>query len=206
MFLLYTIDTTIPLPLIEKGKKNMRIAWAMGTRKGRLTVRAAIGVWKTIVRPIIEYGAEISGAGEWEEAERLQREMAKRILGLKESTNNEVVLGELGWWKLKSRRDMLRLRYWRRLIKMQQDKLPKRVYEWELRSRKGKRSWTMYTKKLLLELGLEDYWKEQKVKETREEWGDLISKKIQEREQREWLRTIQKRPKLRTYRLVKKKL
>ena len=192
--------------LIEKAKKIMRIAWAMGIRKGRLTARAACGVWKTLVRPILEYGAEIWGAGEWEEAERLQREMAKRILGLKESTNNEVVLGELGWWKLKSRRDMLRLRYWRRLINMKQEKLPKRVYEWELRRWKGKRSWIRHTKKLLIGLGLQDYWKEQKVKETREEWGVLISKKIQEREQREWLRTIQKRPKLRTYILVKKKL
>ena len=44
------------------------------------------------------------------------------------------------------------------------------------------------------------------VKETRGEWGDVVSKKIQEREQREWLRTIKKRPKLRTYILVKKKL
>ena len=67
--------------LIEKAKKTMRIAWAMGIRKGRLTVRAACGVWITLVRPILEYGAEILGAGEWEEAEKLQREMAKRILG-----------------------------------------------------------------------------------------------------------------------------
>ena len=59
--------------LIEKGKKNMRIAWAMGMRKGRLTVRAASGVWKILVRPILEYCAEIAGAGEWEEAEKLQR-------------------------------------------------------------------------------------------------------------------------------------
>ena len=192
--------------LIVKSKKQMRIASSMGIRKERLTVRAASSVWKTLVRPIVEYGAEICGEAEWEEAEKLQREMAKRILGLKESTNNEVVLGELGWWKLKARRDMLRLRYWGRLINMKQGKLPRKVYEWELRRQKGKRSWTMYTKRLLVELGMEDYWKEQRVKETRGEWGELVSKKIQEREQREWRLTIQERPRLRTYRLVKKNL
>ena len=136
----------------------------------------------------------------------MQREMGKRILGLKESTNNEVVLGELGWWRMKTRRDMLRLRYWRRVINMKREKLPRRVYEWELRRRKGRRSWTMYTKKLLLELGLGGYWREQAVKESRGEWGELISKKIHEREQKEWWRTVLERPKLRTYRLVKKKL
>ena len=30
------------------------------------------------------------------------------------------------------------------------------------------------------ELGLENHWKEQKVRKTREEWGDLITKRIQE--------------------------
>ena len=192
--------------LIEKAKKHMRIAWSMGIRKGRLTARAASKIWETLVRPILEYGAEICGEAEWEEAEKLQREMAKRILGLKESTNNEVALGELGWWKLRARRDMLRLRYWGRLINMKQGKLPRKVYEWELRRQKGKRSWTMYTKRLLLELGMEDYWKKQRVNETREEWGELVSKKIQEREQRDWWLAVQERPKLRTYKMVKKKM
>ena len=82
--------------MIEKAKKNMRIVWAMGLRKGRLTVRAASNLWQVLVRMVLEYGAENIGDGAWEEAERLQREMAKRIIGLKESTNNEVVLGELG--------------------------------------------------------------------------------------------------------------
>ena len=192
--------------LIDKAKKSMRMAWSMGIRKGKLTAKAAAKVWETLVRPILEYGAEICGEAKWEEAEKLQREMAKRILGLRESTNNEVALGELGWWKLKARRDMLRLRYWGRLIKMKQGKLPRKVYEWELRRQKGKRSWTMYTKRLLLDLGMEEYWKEQRVKETRGEWGELVSKKIHEREQREWRLALYKSPKLRTYRLVKKNL
>ena len=179
---------------------------AMGIRKGQLTVRAAEQIWKILVRPMAEYGAEVWGEGEWVEAERLQREMGKRILGLKESTNNEVVLGELGWWRMKTRRDMLRLRYWRRVINMKKERLPRIVYEWELRRRKGRRSWIKYTKKLLLELGLGKYWEEQAVKESKGEWGELISKKIHEREQKEWWRAVVERPKLRTYRLVKKKL
>ena len=66
---------------------------------------------------------------------------------------------------------MLTLRYWRRLIHMKHEKLPRKVYEWELRRPKGKKSLTMHTKKLLLELGLGKYRKEQKVEETKEQWG-----------------------------------
>ena len=89
---------------------------------------------------------------------------------------------------------------------MKQEKLQRKVYEWELRRRKGRGSWALYTKRLLLELGLGDYWEEQAVKESKGEWGELISKKIHEREQKVWWRTVLERPKLRTYRLFKKKL
>jgi hypothetical protein len=98
-----------------------------------LSVKAAEKVWKALVRPKVEYGAEIWGGGDWEEGEKLQRNMGKRILGLKESPTNEAVRGELGWWSLKARRDMMRLRFWRKILKMGQERLPKKVYEWELR-------------------------------------------------------------------------
>ena len=64
----------------------------------------------------------------------------------------------------------------------------------------------MHTKKLLMELGLGVYLEEQRVEEDKEQWGDLIKEKIHEREEREWWETIQIRPKLRTYILVKKEL
>ena len=54
----------------------------------------------------------------WEEAEVFQRKMGKRITGLTMKTANDVVLGELGWVPLKARRDMLRLRYWRKILHM----------------------------------------------------------------------------------------
>ena len=52
----------------------------------------------------------------WEEAERLARRMGRAILGVRRSTVNEVVMGELGWWTMKARRDFLRLMYWREIV------------------------------------------------------------------------------------------
>ena len=83
----------------------------MGIRSGYLSVEAAVKTWKILVRPLVEYDSEIWGVETWREAETLQRNMGRRILGLKRSTNNEVVYGELGWWPLRARRDLLRLRY-----------------------------------------------------------------------------------------------
>ena len=65
-------------------------------------------MWKTLVRPVLEYGAEVWGGEDWEEAEVLQRQMGKRILNVSDYTANEVVMGQLGWLSLKARRDILR--------------------------------------------------------------------------------------------------
>ena len=48
---------------------------------------------------------------------------------------NEVVLGELGWWTMKGRRDFLRLNYWGKIVgAMSHKRLVYQVYR-ESRSR-----------------------------------------------------------------------
>ena len=83
----------------------------MGMRNGELSVRASINLWDALGRTSLEYGAEIWGEGPWEEAELIQREMG-RILRCRKTTTNEAVLGELGWWRMKTRREFIKLKYW----------------------------------------------------------------------------------------------
>ena len=132
--------------------------------------------------------------------------MGKRILGLFKYTNNEVIQGELGWWTLKSRREMLRLRFWWKLLDMSNERLPRRVYEWELRQIRKDSSWTSYTKRVLFSLGLEKEWQRQEVEESYMEWGEKVKTKILEREQERWWNRVQSSDKLRTYRKIKQKL
>jgi hypothetical protein len=100
---------------------------------------------------------------------------------------------------------MMRLRFWRKILKMGQERLPKKVYEWELRLG-VERSWKVYTRELLETLGLGANWDKQKIDESKEEWNKIIKKRIHKREEEEWKRRMQQRPKLRTYRKVKDKL
>merc|ERR1711953_488610 len=144
------------------------------------------------------------GGEKWEEAEKLQREMGKRILRLKVSTNNEVVLGELGWWKMKARRDMIRLRYWRKLVNMGKERLPRIAYEGELRT--GGENWASHIKKLLRELELEEHWEKQEVKESEREWNAILKIKLQKREEREWRKKVETMDKIRTYITIKTEL
>ena len=97
--------------MITKARKRMQV-WAMGMRGGEL-VEDCRRVWEALVRPILEYGAVVWGEVKWEEAEQLQREMGKMILGCSSKMTNEVVLGELGWWTMKVAG---RLRFWARIV------------------------------------------------------------------------------------------
>ena len=88
--------------LVADARKRMMLVWAMGMRRGELPVEHCCRVWNALVRPVLEYGAVVWGDVKWEEAEGVQREMGKMILGCSSSMANEVVLGELGWWTLKA--------------------------------------------------------------------------------------------------------
>ena len=44
------------------------------------------------------------------------------------STTTAAVLGELGWWKLKTRREYIKLRYWINILLMDESRLVKAVY------------------------------------------------------------------------------
>ena len=74
----------------------------------------------------MEYGAEI--AGPWEEGELFQREAGRRILRCSSKTTSAAVRGELGWWKLSTRRNFLMLKYWVGVLLMSESRLVKKVY------------------------------------------------------------------------------
>ena len=63
-----------------------------------------------------------------------------RILGLYKRSTNEAVLGDLGWWPLKARRDMIRLRYWQKLLDINNKRLPKQIYECEKENQDNNKS------------------------------------------------------------------
>ena len=82
--------------ILAKAKKRTYIIFGFGVNK-LLPVKTCVTLWEVLVRPILEYAGEIWDEGLWEEAEKLQREVAKTILSAPARTANGDVLGDLGW-------------------------------------------------------------------------------------------------------------
>jgi hypothetical protein len=104
----------------------------------------------------------------------------------------------------------MRLRYWMRLIEMKDERIPKIVYQESKRrmEEEGEEeldTWCRYTKDLLQELGLGEYWVSEKLGPA-EEWFSLIRNRIHEREEKQWQEEMKQKTKLRTYRKIKHRL
>jgi hypothetical protein len=203
--------------MLDKATAAMNAAWGIGIQTGALSVTGGIRIFEGIVRPILEYGCQIwpaEGTDKWQHAEDIQKKMGKRILRVGDKTPNEVVYGELGWWTLRGRRMLLRLKFWWKLIHMSKTRMVRRMYEFsrevcnananKLKKDRVK-NWCTYTKQILAELDLVDIWDDEDVGEM-SDWEARIREAIQAKEQETWWAGVEKNKVLVTYAKIKKTL
>jgi hypothetical protein len=192
--------------MLGKTKAKMGIAWGLGSRFGRVATSTGVAMWESLIRPTMEYAAEVWHRGAWEEAEKVQRDMAKRILGCGQKTTNEAVLGELGWWRMQTRRDFLMVCYWAKICRMDDSRLVKRVYQARKKALgKDMSSWCFKVHEILHRLDLDDKWQSEDVG-SEQGWKDDLKKRLHADEERQWRENMENKPKLREYRKFKTSL
>ena len=161
---------------MTRARKSLWRAWGLGIGGGELSARGAAGLWETLARPALEYGAEID-TGEWREAERLQLLAGRMSLGVGAAVANEVVRGDLGWWTMKGRREYLRLVYWGKLVREKEETMMSTVdREGRRRIEQGiakKHEWCVKTAELLKEAGLAEWWGSEEVGSA-QEWKSRV--------------------------------
>ena len=187
--------------LLAKARGAFWRAWGLGMAGGWMSARGAKGLWETLVRPVLEYGAEVD-SGKWEEAEVLQRLAGRMCLGVGRETPNEVVMGDLGWWTVQGRREYLRLVYWGKVVREKEGGVVRAVYEEGRRRMEsgttGKGEWCVETRRLLVEVGLGDKWKTEEVGgEAR--WKALVKGVVHLREEMRWRNSAVTKPTLERY-------
>lgn len=102
---------------------------AMGMHSGKLPVPLGVQVYQALVRPLLEYAAEVVSVQPWPAAERVQSRVAKRILQCPWRASTVACRGELGWMTLEGRWQQLRVSFWGRLQRMDADRPARRVYD-----------------------------------------------------------------------------
>lgn len=77
-----------------KARRRMAEVWGLGERLFKNNFQIRMAMYKTLVTPIILYGAEVTGYFQFEEYEKNQRKYVKWLLGLPNGTRNEIVESE----------------------------------------------------------------------------------------------------------------
>ena len=146
----------------------MRLALitGLGLKQG-LSMEAGIKTWETLIRPILEYGIEIWGSSSiWKEAEAIQIQMGRALLGVSPNVANDAIRGDLGWWTMKGRSDLAKLRLWGKILNTDHSHLLFQVYK----TRRAEytqfnyiKSWCHDIHQLLVKLGLGTCWDTEEV-------------------------------------------
>ena len=111
--------------------------------------------------------------------------------------SDAVVRGELGWWTMRAQRDLKRLVYWARLVRMDDTRLVKFVYR-QRREQKIQRynDWCSQVRRTLISLKLGHVWESELVGRE-QDWKSLVKASLRAREEADWKDQMEKKPKLR---------
>lgn len=208
--------------VVAKARGNVSKVWRMGMQYGSLSVKAGVNLYEALVRSVLEYGAVVGKSASWEEAERVQREMGRRILRCHGKTTNEAVLGELGWWRLQTRREFLKLKYWFKVCLMEDTRLVRRVYlaSRELFMNQRVHNWCYEIYDLLKKYEMLNLWENENLirfpvgmdaltrtlPRVMQYWVTRLRNQFHLIEEGAWKKGMEKKTKLRTYRTFKKNL
>jgi len=178
-------------------KAKSRVPMILKARLEGLSVSTGMKLWETMVRPTLEYGAEVWGGGNWPQAEVIQNIAGKSLLGLEKTS---------GWLSLKSRRDVKQLKYWGKLVLMKDTRLVKQIYLKCKASTSGlKGSFCYSIRTLLTSLNLAHFWNTEQIVSWKD-WVGLVTTTVRQKDTERWLRSILKKSKLRLYGTLKSDL
>ena len=157
------ITNTALTVLNDQAKKAMLSLLSGMNNIGIFPPAAALHIFHSSITPILHYCSEVWGYLPAVSMQITLNRFCKNILGVKLSTSNCAVAGELGQYPLVIARKISMLKYWVRIITGPRDQYRFMIYQ-ELKTRyneilpRNYSNWANEIRKILIEVGLEYIW------------------------------------------------
>eukprot|EP00745_Piridium_sociabile_P017375 TRINITY_DN26146_c0_g1_i13.p1 TRINITY_DN26146_c0_g1~~TRINITY_DN26146_c0_g1_i13.p1 ORF type:complete len:408 (-),score=12.07 TRINITY_DN26146_c0_g1_i13:7-1098(-) len=150
--------------LVNRGKRAVMSIFSVLYRFENESVDLFFKLFDAQIQPIVQYGAEIWGFEKGHEIEKLHLFAMKRFLHVNRRTPNDLVYGELGRYPIYVNSYMKCIKYWLKLVRMSDNRLPAKAYRllYDLDMR-GKITWASYVRKCLYSYGFAFVWIDQGV-------------------------------------------
>lgn len=131
-----------------------------------ISPRHKLELFDKLILPILNYGGEVWGFSQANIIERVHLQFCKSLLGVKKTTQNDFVYGELGRTTCITKRYLQVIKYWFKILFSGDTKYIKLVYNMmlnDMESRPSITNWVSLLRHLLLSMGFYDVWLQQGV-------------------------------------------
>ena len=155
-------------------------------------------MYNSYVAPILDYCSSIWGFKNSNLCDNVQNKAIRYFLGVHKFTPIPAILGEMGWLTCKYRQYLSVLRLWNRLIKMDANRLTKRVFLWDYDQSIAGNNWSQNTKEVLTLLGMEHCFSLKTtidIRQAKSMFMQLL--------ENNWKQDLESKPKLRLYKTFK---
>ena len=114
----------------------------------------------------MNYSAEVWGFCKADKIETVHLQFCKRLLGVKQCSQNDFIYGELGRTSFQTKRYLMIIKYWLKIVLCPESRLIKIIYNMmlnDMESMPHKENWAKLVKQLLGCLGFNIVWVAQTV-------------------------------------------
>lgn len=131
-----------------------------------LTPSHILDLFDKLISPILNYASEVWGFSKANNIERVHLQFCKKLLSVKQCTQNDFVYGELGRCNFQNKRFYNIIKYWIKIVHCSETKYVKIVYDLLFNDciiSPNKVSWVTLLRDLLCNLGFMHVWQQQNV-------------------------------------------
>ncbi|XP_078607973.1 uncharacterized protein LOC144879949 [Branchiostoma floridae x Branchiostoma japonicum] len=170
---------------------------------GAISPELVFKLFDTMILPVLMYGCEIWGFHTGNQLEIVHNKFCKFYLGVGQNTPNIAVRGELGRHPLYVLRYSRIIKFWLKVLEMDNNRYTKKCYRlmYEL-DQVNRKSWVSQVKQLLFAYGLQEAWFNQGVGNI-EECIHVFKKRVKRGAIQAWNNQIEITARLQTYCTVK---
>ena len=115
--------------------------------------KVALQLFDSFVSPILSYGCEVWGFSKSKQLENIHLKFCKNVLGVRQSTSNVAVYGELGRYPLYINRYIRIIKYWFKLCNTDNIILKASLLDSQRDTLQGKLNWCTHIRNMLARYG-----------------------------------------------------
>ena len=148
------------------------------------------------ISTILDYCSSIWVHIKASECDLVQNRAIRYFLGVHGFTPIPALNGEMGWLPCKFRRYLCAIRFWNRLQKMDNCRLTKVVFLWDLKNHKS--NWSESVKNIFIYLDMTEDFMHQNIVNLK-----IVKSKLFNLAEKEWRADVKSKPKLKNYEIFK---